>query len=157
MSGGKVLQMGSPEEIYQRPSNVQVADFIGQMNFIEASVLEANGEAATIEAAGLGKVEVATNAEYATGGGKVVVAVRPEKLVVTAERPADSDNAVQGRVRNIAYLGDRRHYYVSVDGREQPLAVAAQEMRMTTDPSLGEGKDVWLSWGNDSLVLLKAE
>ena len=157
MSGGKVLQMGSPEEIYQRPSNVQVADFIGQMNFIEASVLDGNGETATVEAAGLGKVQVATNAHYASAGGKVVVAVRPEKLTVAAERPAEAQNAVQGRVRNIAYLGDRRHYYVRVEGRDQPLAVAAQEMRMTTDPSLGEGKDVWLCWGDDSLVLLKAE
>jgi ABC-type Fe3+/spermidine/putrescine transport system ATPase subunit len=91
------------------------------------------------------------------GATKVVVAVRPEKLNVATERPDSGENAVKGKIVTIAYLGDRRHYYVSVEGRAKPIAVAAQEVKMRTDPSLGEGKDVWLTWSNDSLMLLRAD
>lgn len=156
MSGGKVLQIASPEEIYQRPVSMEVADFIGQMNFIEVSLLEAKEGAATVDAAGLGKLKIQANGAL-TEGGKVVLAVRPEKLNVSKQRPAEGRNAVQGQIRTIAYLGDRRHYYVAVDGCSKPIAVAAQEVLMDSDPELGEGKDVWLSWSNDSLVLLRAD
>jgi spermidine/putrescine ABC transporter ATP-binding subunit len=156
MSGGKVLQMGSPEEIYQKPVNVQVADFIGQMNFIKAELLSREEQGATVEAAGLGKVTVQTVPASLQNGAKIVVAVRPEKLRVSKDKPSEGESAVEGMVRTIAYLGDRRHYYIAVEGREEPLAVAAQETRMTTDPHLDEGKRVWLSWEDTSLVLLEA-
>ena len=157
MSGGKVLQIASPEEIYQRPVSIEVADFIGQMNFFKASVGGMAEGKATLEAAGLGKITLPASAPLINSGSNIVVALRPEKLFVTAEQPADAESAIAGRIANIAYLGDRRHYYVSVDGREEPIAVAAQEMRMASDPDLGEGKDVWLSWKNESLVLLEAQ
>ena len=156
MSGGNVLQIASPEEIYQRPVNVEVADFIGQMNFFDASINDIAEGKAKVEAAGLGQMTLPASAKLINSGNKIVVAVRPEKLAVTADKPADAESAVSGQIANIAYLGDRRHYYVSVPGRDLPIAVAAQELRMDTDPALVEGKDVWLSWKTDSLVLLEA-
>ena len=108
MSGGKVLQMGSPEEIYQKPVNVQVADFIGQMNFIKAELLSREDKGAMVEAAGLGKVTVQTVPASLQNGAKIVVAVRPEKLRVSKDKPSEGDSAVEGTVRRGTRRAARR-------------------------------------------------
>ncbi|WP_455372518.1 ABC transporter ATP-binding protein [Limibacillus halophilus] len=157
MSGGKVLQIASPEEIYQRPTSMKVADFIGQMNFIKASLVENQGGEAAFDAEGLGRVVVSAPEGLLQANGSVVVAVRPEKLALSTDKPEAPQNSVQGTIRTIAYLGDRRHYYVSVPGRKELLAVAAQELDLASAAEMREGREVWLSWHNQSLVCLSAE
>jgi spermidine/putrescine ABC transporter ATP-binding subunit len=154
MSGGKVLQIASPEEIYQRPVSVEVADFIGQMNFIDASITDLIDGEAVLHAAGLGQIKAPASAASIQKGANIVVAIRPEKLILSKERRTDCRNAVQGVIKNAAYLGDRRHFYVSVEGCDKPLAVAAQEVQMPAGQSLGQDSAVWLSWADDSVVLL---
>jgi spermidine/putrescine transport system ATP-binding protein/putrescine transport system ATP-binding protein len=157
MSGGKVLQIASPEEIYQRPTSRKVADFIGQMNFIKASLVESHNGEAAFDTEGLGRVMVSAPESLLQANGKLVVAVRPERLSLTAQEPAGRENVVKGTIRTIAYLGDRRHYYVSVAGRDELLAVAAQELELSSGAEMSEGREVWLSWTNESLVCLSAD
>jgi spermidine/putrescine ABC transporter ATP-binding subunit len=154
MSQGKVLQTASPEEIYQRPVNVEVADFIGQMNFIDASVTDLKDGEAVLDTAGLGQIRAPASAAFIQKGANIVVAIRPEKLSLSRERRTDDQNAVQGVIEAVAYLGDRRHFYVSVAGCDKPLAVAAQEVQMLAGQSLDRDSAVWLSWADDSVVLL---
>lgn len=157
MSGGKVLQIAAPKDVYNRPVSVEVADFIGQMNFIDASVVEmANGQA-TLDTAGLGRVKAPAGAAFVQKGVSIVVAVRPEKLILSKERLADGDNCIQGVIETAAYLGDRSHFYVSVEGCEKPVAVAAQEAQASSGQSLDQGSPVWLCWESDSLVLLEKD
>ena len=156
MSGGRVLQIASPEEIYQRPVNVEVADFIGQMNFIDASVTGLENGEAILDTAGLGQIRAPARAAFIEKGANVIVAIRPEKLTLSKEPSADGRNAVEGVIENAAYLGDRRHFYVSVQGCDKPLAVAAQEVQASVGQSLAQGSSVWLSWADDSVVLLNA-
>ena len=157
MSQGKVLQMASPEEIYQRPVSVEVADFIGQMNFIDASVTDLKNGEAVLDTAGLGQIKAPAGAAFIHKGANIVVAIRPEKLTLSKERRSDFQNAVQGMIKAAAYLGDRRHFYVSVEGCDKPLAVAAQEVEASVGQSLGQDSAVWLSWTDDSVVLLDAD
>jgi spermidine/putrescine transport system ATP-binding protein/putrescine transport system ATP-binding protein len=156
MSGGRVLQIASPKEIYNKPANVTVADFIGQMNFVEASVAGIEGDHVLVDAAGLGRVKVAKGAEPLREGASVIVAVRPEKLMLS-DSAEGSENNVQGTIENAAYLGDRSHFYVTVEGCKKPIAVAAQEVKVSTGGSLEQGSQVWLSWERESLILLEKE
>jgi spermidine/putrescine ABC transporter ATP-binding subunit len=156
MSQGKVLQIAAPEEIYQRPVSVEVADFIGQMNFIDASVNDLKDGEVLLDTAGLGQIKVPARGAPVQKGAKIVVAIRPEKLTLSKERGPDAHNAVQGVIETAAYLGDRRHYYVSVQGCDKPLAVAAQEVQISAGRSLDHDGAVWLSWAEESLVLLDA-
>jgi spermidine/putrescine ABC transporter ATP-binding subunit len=156
MSSGKVLQIASPEEIYQRPVSVEVADFIGQMNFMKASVAELENGQAVLDAAGLGRIRAPAGADFVTRGAEVVVAIRPEKLTLSENRDADGRNAVPGVIKAAAYLGDRRHYYVSVEGCDKPLAVAAQEAEISAGRTLRQDSPVWLSWADSSVVLLES-
>jgi spermidine/putrescine ABC transporter ATP-binding subunit len=153
MSQGKVLQMASPKELYNRPVSVEVADFIGQMNFVDARVSDVSNGEAVVESEGLGTVRAAAIGDFVRKGANVVVAVRPEKFKLSAANDTDSLNGVQGTMKTAAYLGDRSHFYVSVEGCDKPLAVAAQESH-AGGHSFTQDSPVWLSWSKDSVVLL---
>ena len=154
MSQGKALQIGAPKALYNHPVSVEVADFIGQMNFLDAKVTGVADGRAALDAAGLGKVGAPARAGFVHQGATVVVAIRPERLTLSAERPANGRSAVQGVMKTVAYLGDRSHYYVAVEGSDKPLAVAAQEIDAALGESLERGAAVWLSWADDALIVL---
>jgi spermidine/putrescine ABC transporter ATP-binding subunit len=154
MSQGRILQMATPEEIYQRPVSVEVADFIGQMNFVDARVIELDNGNAVLDTAGLGRIRARVRAEHVQKGAKIIVAMRPEKLRLSKECPSGTKNSVQGVIKNTTYLGDRRHYYVAVQGCDKPLAVATQEVQESGNQSFEQDGPIWLSWADDSVMLL---
>ena len=156
MSQGQVLQMASPGELYDRPANVEVADFIGQMNFFDASVKELTNGEAVLETAGLGTVTARGAPAFVHCGDRVVVAVRPEKLMLSPERD-DSRAGVQGMMTTATFLGDRSHFYVSVEGQEKALAISAQGPSAASMKFMERGSPVWVSWTDDSLILLPRE
>ena len=83
-----------------------------------------------------------------------VVAIRPEMLSLSRERGPEGGNAVQGIMKAAAYLGDRSHFYVHVDGTDKPFAVAAQEAQTSLSHSLDPGTVVWLAWPDEALIVL---
>ena len=157
MAGGKVLQIAAPKEVYNNPVSVEVAEFIGQMNFINASVIELVGGQAVLDTAGFGQITAPINAAFVQKGANLVVAIRPEKLILSKDRIAEGGNSVEGVLEAAAYLGDRSHFYVSVEGLDKPVAVAAQEVQTAAGLSLDRGNVVWLSWADESVVLLKSD
>ena len=154
MSEGRVLQVASPKELYNRPVSVEVADFIGQMNFMDATVIDVENGRAALDTASLGRVQVPVNGDFASKGAQVVVAIRPEMLSLSRERGPQGENAVQGVVKTAAYLGDRSHFYVSVDGSDKPFAVAAREAPTSLTQSLDAGTPVWLTWPDEAPIVL---
>jgi len=153
MARGDVLQMASPRELYTRPVNVEVADFIGQMNFFDANVVDTDDNRAVLDTVGLGQIKISADNEILQNNACIVVAVRPEKLRLSRERIAE-DHTVQGKLATSAYLGNRSHYFVSVDGAEEPVEVASQDSGLLSGEIMERGSDVWLSWAEESLVLL---
>ena len=154
MSEGRVLQIASPKELYHRPVNVEVADFIGQMNFIDARVSEVSGKVAVLETAGLGRIRTPLGeASSLPEGAEIVVAIRPEKLSLSGA-PQERPGAVRGVMKAATYLGDRSHFYVTLPGREEALVVAATDTGTGGPEPLDRGAPVWVSWSEDALVLL---
>jgi spermidine/putrescine transport system ATP-binding protein/putrescine transport system ATP-binding protein len=154
MARGNVLQTASPQNLYNRPVSVEVADFIGQMNFINAQVSEKVGDRVVLDAQGLGRIETTTEASFVEKGKPVVVAIRPEKLTLATEPATIGRQSVKGELKTSAYLGDRSHFYVTVNGCDSPIAVATHDIELASGQALERGNKVWLSWGDDSLVLL---
>ena len=157
MSHGKALQVASPKEIYNHPTSMTVADFIGQMNFMDAAVTEAVNGKAVLDVQGLGRIMAPADRDFVRNGAKIVAALRPEKVTLAAEAPANGANKVQGVIESAAYLGDRSHFQVSIEGLERPFAVAAQDIVTASGQPLSEGAPVWLTWAEDSVVLLDKE
>ena len=97
MRGGAIEQVGTPLEIYREPASPFVADFIGVMNFVAATVV---GEGRVR----LGELELACDADGLAPGTEVTLAIRPEDIVVQ-EASAGWPNAVPMRVEALAFLG----------------------------------------------------
>jgi ABC-type Fe3+/spermidine/putrescine transport system ATPase subunit len=108
---GRVFQVGSPRQLYQRPENRFVADFIGVNNLVEGSV-------ASVDAGGRATVQTAVGTLLATtvgnlkAGDKCMVCVRPEN--VDLEGVAEDENSVRGRITFVAYLGNTLRYDVDL-------------------------------------------
>ena len=154
MARGEVLQVASPTGLYERPESRFVADFIGNMNFFEGRVQSSENGAATIDAGPLGKIEAATDGEATSAGADVLVAIRPEKLKLHFDAPGEGTNTVEGRMGPAAYLGDRSHFHVLLPGRDQPVAVAVQNMESSVEGFASPDQPVWLSFSRESVVLL---
>ena len=156
MSMGKVLQIDSPTSLYEIPRVKEVADFIGTINFFEGEIKGKEGEATVVETQGLGKVHSTASGAEAPTSGKITVALRPEKFNISFQQPNVHTNVVEGVLQAAAYLGDRSHYYVKINGREAPVAVASQNaQRQMQAVDADKHEKVWLTWDEDSALLLK--
>jgi iron(III) transport system ATP-binding protein len=116
MNGGTVLQVGTPEDIYRRPAELFVADFVGSINVLPGETVSADGTTAAVRIPGTDRPLLVASPVRATG--PVDLVVRPEQVVVhgrPADAPADS-NVVPARVLDRAYLGDHYRYRLDVGG-----------------------------------------
>jgi spermidine/putrescine transport system ATP-binding protein len=111
MSHGRILQVGSPADIYEHPIDRFVADFIGETNFIEAEVVQRIGKNGEIKLPS----GIAINHELSQDtmvGGKVTLAIRPERIDLV--RPG-ADCQLAGKVENIVYFGTDTHFYIDLE------------------------------------------
>ncbi len=111
MSTGTVRQVGSPWDIYDRPAERFVADFIGETNFLEADVVSVSGDRARVRLSSGAEIPATFPADL-TPSGKVTVVVRPEHAQVGAPSPAA---LLRGTVHEIVYLGTDTHFHIRLD------------------------------------------
>ena len=156
MSRGEVLQLDTPSGLYEKPANREVASFIGTMNFFDGRVVSADQTAITVDAAGLGPLHIPQPKGSFMDGDKVHVAIRPEKLELVEKANSAEGGKAMGTLQNAAYLGERSHYYVRLDGLETPIAVSAQN-RFDGSFTVEEGRPVWLKWRDESAVILRPD
>ena len=147
MSSGKILQVAAPRLLYEEPNCREVADFIGTINFFDGKVLAPD----TVDAGPIGTVHAAT---ADSPGGKTLVALRPEKIVLAAD---PVPGAIRGKVIATAYLGERSHYTVAIPGREEPIAVSGQNAEKIVAKGHSPGDTVYLSWADGAAVLLPCD
>ena len=115
MSKGRHLQIDSPARLYEAPQSREVAEFIGTMNFLDARVLDVHDDTVEIDAGAVGLIKAHKRDPHPGSGARCTVAVRPEKISLHTTRP-DSGNTVRGVIDSTAYLGDRSHHFVKVEG-----------------------------------------
>jgi ABC-type Fe3+/spermidine/putrescine transport system ATPase subunit len=157
MAKGNVLQVATPTGLYETPNCRFVAAFIGTMNFFGGCLQSSDNGTAIVDAGPLGTVEAAINGLNRAAGENIMVAIRPEKLTLTLEPPGGDTNVVRARIGPAAYLGDRSHYHVYLEGREQPVSVAVQNVEGRSADSLSADQPVWLRFSSKSVVLLEPE
>lgn len=154
MSEGKVMEIASPGKLYESPGSRFVADFIGSMNFFEATISGAEDSRIRIDATGLGSIHVAKADALANKGDKVWVAIRPEKFKPLFADPQAGSNTVAGTMGPSAYLGDRSHFYVHLPHRDDPVLVALQNLERSMNDLQRANQPVWLQWAEDAVVVL---
>ncbi len=138
LNEGRIAQLGTAEELYERPVNHFVADFIGTMNFFAGRAV-ADG----VEVDGLGLL-----AGDGTGapGCEAYLAVRPERIALHRAEPAPgSGNAVPGVIEGVSYLGQDLCVFVRLAGRDDPIVVRMNSER-GRETSARPGEAVWCCW-----------
>jgi spermidine/putrescine transport system ATP-binding protein len=156
MSHGKVMQVGAPVEIYERPNNKFVADFIGDSNFLEGEIRSCGGGKAGVFVSSLGLEIAGMSQKDFSIGEKVVISVRPEKIRLS-EQPALSQNSLEVQVVSSAYIGSDTR--LEVKAGPVKLKVWEQNHISTLDPRAyhqGEQR-AWLSIFPENALVLPAE
>ncbi len=120
MRDGKIVQMGSPEELYDAPLNRYVADFVGESNFLKGQVAasDSEGAALTIESGITLRAAHSRLGQRLTVGEPGVIAVRPEVIGLyrAGEAPTDLDCRAEAQILNRIYLGDHSEFSVHAQG-----------------------------------------
>jgi spermidine/putrescine transport system ATP-binding protein len=162
MRDGGIVQTGTPAELYDRPIDRYVADFVGESNFFRGDVCAADSAQATIQT----KTGIQLTAPY-PGGGKHLtigqqgtIAVRPEMVQIwppTRAKPKDIDFSVKGRITNRIYLGHLSEFRVVTDSLGEILARIPKTAEAVSR-GLSPGDAVSLGWQWDlGLAMLDAE
>ncbi len=154
MDGGRIVQVGTPGQIYEHPRSRFVADFIGLVNLFEGRVEAAGGGLVTLRCpTPAAALRVADGGDW-TVGQAATMAVRPEKIAITRTAPADAGtNAARGIVRDIAYLGDVSIYHVeTADGRR--ISATRPNLRLADEAPFTWDDEVWLAWTAENAVLV---
>ena len=118
MESGNVVQIGTAREIYAKPANRFVADFIGTMNFMPAEVIEVLPDAAGVHVRTefSDKILCTASDNTATSAGEEMYAsIRPEDVEVFTEPPPDRENLFKGTIAHKAYLGNFLYFFVNVN------------------------------------------
>jgi spermidine/putrescine ABC transporter ATP-binding subunit len=157
MANGRDLQIDTPSRLYEAPRSREVAAFIGDMNFFDARIVSVDRDRAAVDAGPLGRIAASVGELAFSAGDAVLVAIRPEKFSLASERREAEKNAIEGILDDAAYLGDRSHFYVRVEGIERPIAVSAQNMSRALEGVGERRRPVWLCWPDDAVVLLDVE
>ena len=153
MNRGRLAQIGTPVEIYERPASRWVAGFVGDVNLIEGRVAAVYPSFVMVEREGM-RLRVA---HAPVAPGDIAVALRPEKIRISHEIPRESDHAPEngaaGTVTDIGYLGTMSLYKVRLDGGLVLKAAAMNEQRQSVR-TIHANDRVWLSWTSEAGVLL---
>ncbi|MCT8329902.1 ABC transporter ATP-binding protein [Albidovulum sediminis] len=153
MDHGRMIQVDTPDRIYETPSSVYVADFIGDVNIIEGTVSDVTDDKVRIDwAEGQPKIN-GTIAGGLAKGTHVHYAIRPEKIAIATQPPTDRANVIEGTVHDIAYLGNISTYKVELAGGRMMKAQVANDRRIARREITWDDK-VWLSFTDTAGVVL---
>ncbi len=152
MDTGRIMQVATPAEIYEAPASRFVADFVGSINFFEGVLAGSAGTMTRIRDQSGVEFQISDDANAVTGD-TVWLAIRPEKISVTRERPAEADNALDGEVWDIAYLGDVTVYNVKLDDGRIVKASTMNSQRRVEDALTWHDR-AWISFSADAGVVL---
>ncbi len=155
MNHGEIVQVGTPSEIYEYPATRFVADFIGSVNMFEGRLIEDEPDYVRVASDELGGTFHVGHGVSAAPDATVWVALRPEKIQVSRERPDGSgDNRIQGVISEIAYRGDQSVFLVRLAGGRQVRVTRPNTLRHGAGDRIRWDDPVWLSWDSSSPVVV---
>ena len=154
MNEGQFVQVGTPSEVYEFPHNRFVAEFFGQINAFEATVMASDGEYLTVRLENSGSEIRTRHHQQLPAGSPCTIGVRPEKLLISTTAPSQEGYTVtRGVVEDLAYYGNRSLYRVrSQNGRV--IQVSAQNYQRSAELLLEWDDEVFLSWDSSCSVVL---
>jgi iron(III) transport system ATP-binding protein len=132
---GRVVQRGTPQQIYRQPKNQFVADFVGSANFLPGTARETDGGLTAVETDyGLMRCRFA---EPITAGMKALVTARPEDIVLFVATPPDGLNLLKGKIVNRVFLGEVIDYVIDLGDQELRARVRNDDFALGQTVTMG--------------------
>ncbi|MDP2194261.1 MAG: polyamine ABC transporter ATP-binding protein [Alphaproteobacteria bacterium] len=157
MDEGYIRQIGAPHDIYEYPQSRYVAEFIGSTNIIDGVVSDQTDDYVEIESPDIEDIKLrVTDSASLPIGTLVGVAIRPEKVKISLQKPHKTDyNCIKGTVKEIAYLGDMSVYYVEVSSGDIVRAALPNLFRLS-ERDVKWDDEVYLTWSASNSILLSS-
>jgi putrescine transport system ATP-binding protein len=156
MDRGKVVQVGTPAEIYEFPQSRFVADFVGTTNLFEGTVAQCEPGLTTVTCRETGCDLLVDDVGPFSPGQRVWVALRPEKIRLSKQPSTGGRvNQLRGTVYELGYLGNRSTYQIKTTSGKL-VTVFSQNERRTSEWSIDWSDEVYVSWSADAAVLLQS-
>ncbi|MFG1281852.1 ABC transporter ATP-binding protein [Xanthobacter autotrophicus] len=154
MNNGVLVQVAPPSVIYEQPATRYVADFIGEVNLIEGTITQASHDETRISSPVTRFPLVVAQTVACKAGDTACIAIRPEKLRIALEPPADpSENLFEGEIWDIGYLGDLSIYHVELACGQRIKVSQPNLSRMVARPISWDDK-VWVTFAPHAGVVL---
>jgi putrescine transport system ATP-binding protein len=153
MDAGRILQIGTPDEIYEQPNCRFTAEFIGSVNLFEGVIAEDEPDYVTINSPEARNTIYIGHGVTGFPGQPVSIALRPEKLQISAQPPPQQHNREPGEIDDIAYLGSHSVYHVTLDSGKQVSVTCMNDERWAGERLTWHDK-VWVYWDEHSAVVL---
>ena len=149
LEGGKIAQIGQPEEVYRRPHSRVVADFIGETNFIPGKIISSTGSSALVETE-IGRFDgvVSDPAWKPADGESATLSIRPESWTIHTEPAAG--NSARGRIGESIYLGEVAQYQFCAGNHH--LKIFELNPRLSARPA---DRDLFASALPEDVVVLR--
>ncbi len=153
MSEGRIVQVGTPHEIYEYPNSRFCAEFIGSTNIFTGAIVEDESDHVYIESPDLAQRFYVNHGVTGELGMEVTVSIRPERIAVTREAPKQNHNWTQGKVSNIVYMGGYTVYHIALSSQRTITAhMPSSELPESELPTYED--EVFVSWGPASARVL---
>jgi ABC-type Fe3+/spermidine/putrescine transport system ATPase subunit len=146
MNEGKIEQLGTPDDLYEKPVNKFVAGFIGESNFLEGKVVDRRENVITIQLGDESRHQLRWGQALAVGE-EVTFSIRPEKIYLVGQE-SHSGPALEGILKEVIYVGETTRYKVGI-GKEKMINV--REMNVGRGSRAKEGEKVRVSWDIENL------
>lgn len=139
---GKIQQLASPSQLYEKPENSFVAGFIGENNALEGVIEKLDGDAALVKLAN-GEVIDATAVNIRESGQKTTVSIRPERVEFRPEMMPSGAHTIEAEVLDVVYMGDILRTRVRVAGSEELVMKCRNSINQTR---LSPGQVIRIGW-----------
>jgi putrescine transport system ATP-binding protein len=149
MNSGEIAMIGEPADVYEFPNSRFVAGFIGSVNMFEGVVTEDEADHVRIRSAEAGCDIYVDHGVDCAPDQILWYAIRPEKIILTRERPDGDANVTRGMVEDIAYLGDMSVFQVVLESGKRIRVTKANSLRGDPD-AIRWDEEVWAQWGSNS-------
>ena len=154
MFEGEIAQLADPETLYRRPNSRKVADFIGTMNFLPASILSESEGRVSVDAQGFGPVTLDASQVMGTPTPTgASIGFRPETLTILFDGQTATDREGLAVVEEVVYYGDMTYYDIRLDGTDKPMRLSMRNV--FGRPVLDIGTRARVAWSPGALVLFR--
>ena len=150
MNEGKILQISPPKELYNKPVNKFVSEFIGNINLLETSIIDENDKTLTLDILNVAKQDFQKNNLNSKLSENIFVALRPEDISIKKEKIENTDINIKGIVKNVSFYGESTYFYVKVEGINKLLMVS----NFVDQVSINENDECYLGINLEDIKLV---